>query len=234
MLNFFQNKKDFFPSAMCLSFLAHGLALGVGGVLLSSLPTHVSVNQGEQSIEVVLLEDSVPKTEEHFSRENKNVDQVKGNDDFVPMKQEIDNSLTQSKANEANDKTNTSFIENPHLKSSISYSRMKEVLVHTVPDNELSEGAVVQNNSKDFNNPAPVYPSLARERGWEGIVSVAVLVEQDGLPSKLVIEESSGYDVLDQAALKAMGKWQFKAARKGPAVLSSWISIPIRFKLIDQ
>ena len=46
------------------------------------------------------------------------------------------------------------------------------------------------------------YPLLARRRGWEGRVRIALLVQPDGDLTDMHVLESSGYRVLDQAALE--------------------------------
>lgn len=48
------------------------------------------------------------------------------------------------------------------------------------------------------------YPSLARHRGWEGIVWLSFTVEPDGLLDRIQVAKSSGYDVLDSSAIGAM------------------------------
>lgn len=45
------------------------------------------------------------------------------------------------------------------------------------------------------------YPMLARRRGWEGQVKVALRIEHDGRVSHLHLAQSSGYAGLDEAAL---------------------------------
>jgi protein TonB len=50
------------------------------------------------------------------------------------------------------------------------------------------------------------YPRAARERGWEGVVVVVVnTVAGVGVPV-VSLSQSSGYDVLDQAALDLVGQ----------------------------
>jgi protein TonB len=60
------------------------------------------------------------------------------------------------------------------------------------------------------------YPSLARRRGWQGRVRIGLLVKADGDLSGVHLIESSGYAVLDKAAIKnvsqlrnvpAAGRW---------------------------
>ncbi len=85
-----------------------------------------------------------------------------------------------------------------------------------------------------LKNPAPVYPYFAREHGWEGLVLLKVLVQSDGRPEQVEVEKSSGFKILDQSALKAVKKWQFRGARAGNFSFSSWVKVPIRFILTEE
>jgi len=46
------------------------------------------------------------------------------------------------------------------------------------------------------------YPSVARRRGWQGRVKVGLHVEADGDLSRIHLVESSGYALLDKAAVR--------------------------------
>ena len=96
------------------------------------------------------------------------------------------------------------------------------------------KGALQREANRYLKNPAPVYPQLARERGWEGVVLLSVFVQSDGKPGKVNVEKSSGYKILDDAALKAIRKWQFKPAAIGNISFATWVRIPIRFTLVDE
>jgi protein TonB len=49
--------------------------------------------------------------------------------------------------------------------------------------------------------PRPPYPLLARARGWQGSVDVGLLVLADGSVDTASVRRSSGYGVLDEAAM---------------------------------
>ena len=49
--------------------------------------------------------------------------------------------------------------------------------------------------------PEPRYPLIARARGWQGTVHVALSVSADGSVAEANLRESSGYGVLDRAAI---------------------------------
>src|SRR3989442_5230315 len=57
------------------------------------------------------------------------------------------------------------------------------------------------------NNPRPEYPRAAREAGWEGTTVLQVLVLPDGTAGSVTLHKTSGYAVLDEAALTAANTW---------------------------
>lgn len=82
-----------------------------------------------------------------------------------------------------------------------------------------------------YQNPPPKYPPFAERNGWEGTVMLKAFIETEGRASQVLIDHSSGFKVLDSAALKAVQKWQFEPSYVGSAVVSSWIRIPVRFRI---
>jgi len=84
------------------------------------------------------------------------------------------------------------------------------------------------------HNPQPKYPKAARKAGYQGRVLLEVLVAVEGSPKEIKVRESSGYKVLDQAAVEAVQKWQFVPAKRGEVFLEEWVLIPIRFNLEES
>lgn len=82
-----------------------------------------------------------------------------------------------------------------------------------------------------LNNPAPIYPSLSRKRREEGVVLLRVHVRADGTADELEVFESSGYSRLDEAALRAVKRWQFVPAKLGDQHVAAWVRVPVRFDL---
>ena len=80
-------------------------------------------------------------------------------------------------------------------------------------------------------NDPPLYPDLARKRGQEGTVILRVLVNKEGRVDDLEIEDSSGFGVLDRAALASVKKWSFEPGRRGEERMQMWVRIPVTFKL---
>jgi periplasmic protein TonB len=81
------------------------------------------------------------------------------------------------------------------------------------------------------DNPPPAYPVLARKRGYEGTVILEVLVNKNGRVTDLKIYHSSGYAVLDEAALATVKDWQFQPGSRGETAIDMWVRVPIRFNL---
>lgn len=82
-----------------------------------------------------------------------------------------------------------------------------------------------------LQNPPPSYPMVARRMGWQGRVVLNVEVLSSGLPGQVRLQQSSGHDVLDNAALQAVRGWRFVAARQGGQVVTKWFLVPIPFIL---
>ena len=84
-----------------------------------------------------------------------------------------------------------------------------------------------------LQNAPPPYPWTARIRGWEGLVVLKVRMGADGRAGTVELVSSSGHDILDDAAVQAVRRWQFLPARVGGMALASTVIIPIRFQLTD-
>jgi TonB family protein len=57
----------------------------------------------------------------------------------------------------------------------------------------------------------PEYPVRARREGWQGTVVVQVVLSSNGTIKSLNVLKSSGYDILDRAAVEAIRGWQFSS-----------------------
>jgi protein TonB len=82
-----------------------------------------------------------------------------------------------------------------------------------------------------LNNPQPGYPLAARRMGWQGRVVIEVEVLADGSPGEVAVQQSSGREVLDEAALRAVRGWRFVPARVGGIAVTKRFQIPIAFNL---
>lgn len=88
-----------------------------------------------------------------------------------------------------------------------------------------------RSNVEGLDNPRPPYPTLARRRGWEGLVVLMVWVDELGAARSVELHQSSGHDVLDQSALNTVKSWRFVPARRGGHTVPASVQVPIRFSL---
>jgi protein TonB len=82
-----------------------------------------------------------------------------------------------------------------------------------------------------LRNPAPDYPPAAQKRGLEGKVVLKVHVLASGQPDTVTVAKSSGHQILDDAALKAVTQWAFAPARRGQTAVDGWVHVPLTFKI---
>lgn len=80
-------------------------------------------------------------------------------------------------------------------------------------------------------NPRPQYPSMARRLGQEGTVVLEVIVSTEGLAKSVRVQESSGHELLDQAALQAISRWKFVPAKRGEVPIEQKLSTRWTYKL---
>jgi periplasmic protein TonB len=82
-------------------------------------------------------------------------------------------------------------------------------------------------------SPPPTYPADARRTNEYGTVVLRVVVEPDGNPSDIAIEQSSGSRSLDRAARQALRRWQFQPAYRNGVPVRSEVRVPVKFSLGD-
>lgn len=85
-----------------------------------------------------------------------------------------------------------------------------------------------------LNNPPPAYPLAARRMGLQGRVLLNVEVLANGICGHIRIEKSSGYAMLDNAALETVKTWRFLPARQAGTSVDKWFMIPVQFSLRDN
>lgn len=84
------------------------------------------------------------------------------------------------------------------------------------------------------DNRPPEYPALARKRGWQGRVLLAVAVGSDGSVQKVWVHSGSGHELLDEAALRAVRAWRFQPGNRGGAPVATEVQVPVHFQLEDN
>ena len=77
----------------------------------------------------------------------------------------------------------------------------------------------------------PPYPPLARRMGYQGRLIVRLLVSPLGRVDRVDLVKSSGYSILDRAAVRTLRKWRFRPAIRGGHPVSYWVEVPVVFSL---
>ena len=95
----------------------------------------------------------------------------------------------------------------------------------------LSEGEILFARPRYADNPKPLYPQEARNKGYEGEVLLRVQVLSNGRVGEIEVRRSSGHEILDRSAIKTVKQWRFIPAKKGETPVPVWVNIPVAFQL---
>jgi protein TonB len=128
----------------------------------------------------------------------------------------------------------TAFIKKTHRLPDGSSEPMTNaaILPDTPSDTNPSGGAVLRLAQPLYRqNTPPPYPRKARRLGYEGIVMLKVLINENGRVDDLTVFKSSGHTILDRAALSAVSKWLFEPGTEGGKKKKMWVKIPVHFDL---
>ncbi|MGD2099728.1 MAG: energy transducer TonB [Desulfobacterales bacterium] len=127
----------------------------------------------------------------------------------------------------------TTFIHKTHRRSDeyMESTSSAATLISRKSNNSASATALIMAKPLYRQNPAPAYPRKARRLGYEGIVMLKVLVDENGRVDDLLVLESSGHPILDRTALASVKKWLFEPGTEGGIKKKMWVRVPIRFDL---
>ncbi|WP_114241298.1 energy transducer TonB [Dyella sp. C9] len=76
------------------------------------------------------------------------------------------------------------------------------------------------------------YPVQALHARMEGTVVLRVLVDEQGTPQDVTVEQSSGYAVLDRSAREqVLHGWKFQPATVSGKPVRAWARVPVSFNL---
>jgi TonB family protein len=115
--------------------------------------------------------------------------------------------------------------------------RMEPPLLHVAPRlqhllrDETAAIKGIQTRARYLDAMRPPYPRRAREMGWEGTVVLRVEINPDGTVGGIAVYQTSGYPVLDEAALTAVNGWRFAPPADGAFTFSAVVDVPVRFDL---
>lgn len=106
----------------------------------------------------------------------------------------------------------------------------------TVGDEDVYAGKgefkAMEKTPEIIKKVAPVYPSMARQSGAQGKVILYLLIDTDGHVKQADVAKSSGYEVLDEEAVKAAKQCIFTpAVAPGGKAVRVWVMYPVTFTL---
>ncbi len=75
-----------------------------------------------------------------------------------------------------------------------------------------------------------LYPAVLRDAGVTGTTLLWILIDERGGVTKTVVKQSSGTELLDDAASRVAKVMRFSAGISGDIRVKVWVAIPISFK----
>lgn len=167
--------------------------------------------------------------------------------DIKPVKSEVaplvTNNSRQNEYKQVKNKLSKPKIsyKRPPIKKTVSEQndmvaqpRDKRIEIKEAKNSNVSYITKPRVDANYLNNTKPEYPDLSIRLHEEGIVMLKVFVSSSGLAEQVFIEKSSGFERLDHSALLVVKKWRFIAAKQGKDNISSWVVVPVSFKLEDE
>ena len=99
---------------------------------------------------------------------------------------------------------------------------------------EVAAPVVEPDYRAGYLNNQLAYPLAARRMGIQGRVVLNVEILADGVAGQINVQQSSGHEMLDSAALESIKSWRFVPARRAGQPFTKWFTIPITFSLKDN
>lgn len=208
--------------AMILSIGFHALVIAAFVLyFVFNAPTlSVMLNSGSYDLPInvkIITENSVAqkKTERHTPADPKPViDTVESTQKTVEEKQ----PSQEKKPTESQNSHNA-------LNSTASTTQKSEVI-------GMSEAVAVTSEPRYRVPPqAPEYPAQAQRRRQQGVVMLDITVESNGRTSNVSVQRSSGFSILDAAAVKAANKWEIMPYEVNGQAIRATFKVPVKFEL---
>lgn len=73
------------------------------------------------------------------------------------------------------------------------------------------------------------YPLSLWDEGAEGAPLLMVRVTEAGAVDSAYVEQTSGYEAFDSAAVAGARELRFRPARRGGEPIQRWVQLPVRF-----
>ncbi|MEO0115888.1 MAG: TonB family protein [candidate division WOR-3 bacterium] len=163
---------------------------------------------------------------------------------------ELSSGKTESKRGRA-ELRKKQIVTVPTPKAGGSYVEAEIIKEHSDLDSAKKESGVIQESSEISTKSAtptaqafpvessrrlqpvelvqPEYPESVKQKNLSGKVIVEALVDTNGLIVNARVLKSSGYEILDSAALKSALKSRFEPACQSGKKVRVWVKIPFQF-----
>jgi protein TonB len=124
-----------------------------------------------------------------------------------------------------------------------SHSVAHPVKVTTATSTTMASNPVLQQEETDRHLRRSVmelitreliYPAIARRKGWQGVVKLELHIEADGSITDLQVDETSGYSILDRAALQCLQLARIPGATQWLQGHAIDIVVPVEYRLLDS
>jgi len=92
-----------------------------------------------------------------------------------------------------------------------------------------SDGQLTKAEALD--NSPPAYPAMSKRLNEQGQVMVKILIGADGVPQKVELQKSSGFERLDKAALEDALRRRYVPGKRGGVAETMWFFRPYTFNL---
>jgi periplasmic protein TonB len=77
-------------------------------------------------------------------------------------------------------------------------------------------------------------PAISMRLGESGRVMVAIQVGLSGKPLQVQVVKSSGFDRLDDNAVKTVMRWRFRPGTRNGVPEVMWVTQPVDYPVINQ
>ncbi|WP_162473671.1 energy transducer TonB [Serratia microhaemolytica] len=119
-----------------------------------------------------------------------------------------------------------------HQKHHINNTTPGQALPNTQHRSEAVMRSIVVEKAQFKVPPTPPdYPVAAKRLRQQGTVIVEIWLDENGIQLNSAIARSSGFSLLDSAALAAVQRWQFKEQRANGQPIAAQLKVPVRFSL---
>jgi protein TonB len=203
-------KKESFAIFVAISAILHGL------VCIAPSESKISEKQTENVIQISMISVAAPSS----------IGNAKVNEEKKTSEKQTEKPVEQLA------KIETSSGNPKPVEQEKSAEVSKKLHAPTANNNGNAQSTIIPmlTEADYIQQVAPQYPPRAIELGMEGVVIVKALISSAGEPKDVEILDSSGYNLLDSSALKAVSKWRFKTANLNLS-REMWVQVPVKFMI---